>query len=52
MNAFLSGWTESSATLNTIHLREERFAVQSGNKLLVVAGTPVRQVDLDFTMTK
>jgi hypothetical protein len=52
MNAFLSGWTESTPTLDTIHLREGRFAVQSGNKLLVVAGTPVRQVNLDFTMTK
>jgi hypothetical protein len=52
MNAFLSGWAESTAALDTIHLREGRFAVQSGNKLLVVAGTPVRQVNLDFTMTK
>jgi hypothetical protein len=52
MNAFLSGWTESTPTLDTIHLREGRFAVQSGNKLLVVAGTPVRQVNLDFSMTK
>jgi hypothetical protein len=52
MNAFLSGWTESTPTLDTIHLREGRFAVQSGNKILVVAGTPVRQVNLDFSMTK
>jgi hypothetical protein len=52
MNAFLSGWTESTPTLDTIHVREGRFAVQSGNKLLVVAGTPVRQVNLDFSMTK
>jgi hypothetical protein len=52
MNAFLSGWTESTPTLDTIHLREGRFAVQSGNKLLVVAGTPVRQVNLDFSITK
>jgi hypothetical protein len=52
MNAFLSGWTESTPMLDTIHLREGRFAVQSGNKLLVVAGTPVRQVNLDFSITK
>jgi hypothetical protein len=52
MNAFLSGWMESTPTLDTIHVREGRFAVQSGNKLLVVAGTPVRQVNLDFSMTK
>lgn len=52
MNAFLSGWIESTPTLDTIHVREGRFAVQSGNKLLVVAGTPVRQVNLDFSMTK
>ena len=52
MNAFLSGWTESTPTLDTIHLREGRFAVQSGNTILVVAGTPVRQVNLDFSMTK
>jgi hypothetical protein len=52
MNAFLSGWVESTPTLDTFHLREGRFAVQSGNKLLVVAGTPVRQVNLDFSMTK
>lgn len=31
---------------------EGRFAVQSGNELLVVAGTPVRQVNLDFSVTK
>jgi hypothetical protein len=52
MNAFLYGWIESTPTLDTIHLREGRFAVQSGNRLLVVAGTPVRQVNLDFSMTK
>lgn len=52
MNVFLSGWMESTPALDTIHLREGRFAVQSGNKLLVVAGTPVRQVNLDFSMTK
>jgi hypothetical protein len=52
MNAFLSGWMESTPTLDTIHVREGRFAVQSGNQLLVVAGTPVRQVNLDFSMTK
>jgi hypothetical protein len=52
MNAFLSGWTESTPTLDTIHLREGRFAVQSGNTILVVAGTPARQVNLDFSMTK
>jgi hypothetical protein len=52
MNAFLSAWMESTPTLDTIHVREGRFAVQSGNKLLVVAGTPVRQVNLDFTLTK
>jgi len=52
MNAFLSGTTESTPTLDTIHLREGRFAVQSGNKILVVSGTPVRQVNLDFSMTK
>jgi hypothetical protein len=52
MNAFLSGWAESTPTLDTIHLREGRFAVQSGKKLLVIAGTPVRQVNLDFSMTK
>jgi hypothetical protein len=52
MNAFLSGWTESTPTLDTIHLREGRFAVQSRTKILVVAGTPVRQVNLDFSMTK
>ena len=52
MNAFLSGTTESTPTLDTIHLREGRFAIMSKNKLLVVAGTPVRQVNLDFSMTK
>jgi len=52
MNAFLSAWMESTPTLDTIHARQGRFAVQSGNSLLVVAGDPVRQVDLDFSMTK
>ena len=53
MNAFLGGLpTESTPTLDTIHLREGRFAVQSGNRLWVVAGTPVRQVNLDFSMSK
>jgi len=52
MNAFLSGWVESTPMLDTIHLREGRFAVQSGNNLLVVAGTPIRQVNLDFSVTK
>jgi hypothetical protein len=54
MNAFLGGTgiTHTTPTLDTINLREGRFAVQSGNKILVVAGTPVRQVNLDFSMTK
>jgi len=52
MNAFLAGWMESTPALDTIHVREGRFAVQSGNELLVVAGTPVRQVNLDFSMIK
>ena len=53
MNAFLGGLpTESTPTLDTIHLREGRFAINKGPKLAVVAGTPVRQVNLDFSMTK
>jgi hypothetical protein len=53
MNAFLGGLpTESTPGLNTYHWREGRFAVQSRNTILVVAGTPVRQVNLDFSMTK
>jgi hypothetical protein len=53
MNAFLGGLpTESTPTLDTIHLREGRFAINKGAKLAVVAGDPVRQVNLDFSMTK
>jgi hypothetical protein len=54
MNAFLGGTgiTHATSTLDIINLREGRFAIMSKNKLLVVAGTPVRQVNLDFTMTK
>lgn len=53
MNAFLGGLpTESTPTLDTIHLREGRFAINKGPKLAVVAGDPVRQVNLDFSMTK
>jgi len=51
MNAFMGGTIESTPTLATVSLREGRFAIMS-KKLLVVAGTPVRQVNLDFTMTK
>jgi hypothetical protein len=54
MNAFLGGTgiTHTTPTLDTINLREGRFAIMSKNRLLVVAGTPVRQVNLDFSMTK
>jgi hypothetical protein len=52
MNAFMGGTIESTPTLATVSLREGRFAIMSKNKLLVVSGTPVRQVNLDFTMTK
>ena len=52
MNAFMGGTIESTPTLATVSLREGRFAIMSKNKLLVVAGTPVRQVNLDFTMTR
>jgi hypothetical protein len=52
MNAFLGGTIESTPTLDTIHLREGRFAINKGPKVAVVAGTPVRQVNLDFSMTK
>ncbi len=51
LNAFLSGTMESTPTLDTIHWWEGRFAVMSGNTLLVVAG-PDRQADVEFTMTK
>ncbi len=51
LNAFLSGTMESTLTLDTIHWWEGRFAVMSGNALLVVAG-PDRQADVEFTMTK
>jgi hypothetical protein len=53
MNAFLGGLpTESTPTLDTIHLREGRFAINKGPKLALCAGDPVRQVNLDFSMTK
>ena len=54
MNAFLGGTgiTHTTSTLDTINLRKGRFAVNKGSQLAVVAGTPVRQVDLDFSMTK
>jgi hypothetical protein len=48
MNAFISGTTESTPTLDTIHYDGGRFAVMSGKELVVVAGKPV----LNFTMTK
>ncbi len=54
MNAFLGGTgiTHTTSTLDTINLREGRFAINKGPKLAVVAGTPVRQVNLDFSLTK
>jgi hypothetical protein len=52
MNAFMGGTIESTPTLDTVSLREGRFAINMGSKLAVVAGTPVRQVNLDFSMTK
>jgi hypothetical protein len=53
MNAFLGGTgVTSTPALDTVNLREGRFAINKGPKLAVVAGIPVRQVNLDFTMTK
>jgi len=52
MNAFRSGTTEVTTTLDTMHWSNGRFAVMSKNKLLVVAGYPDGIAEVDFTMTK
>jgi len=55
MNLFSSDTTESTPTLDTVHLREGRFAIMSGNKpgrYVLYAGEPTKPVNLDFTMTK
>jgi hypothetical protein len=52
MNAFRSGTTEVTTTLDTMHWSNGRFAVVSKNKLLVVAGYPDGIADVAFTMTK
>ncbi len=53
MNAFLGGTgVTSTPTLDTVNLLEGRFAVMKGKKLAAVSGDPIRQVNLDFTMTK
>ena len=52
MNAFRSGTTEVTTTLDTMHWSNGRFAVMSKNKLLVVAGYPDGIADVAFTMTK
>ena len=53
MNAFVSGTgVTSTPTLNIVNLLEGRFAISKDRKLAVVSGDPVRQVNLDFTMSK
>ncbi|MCX5643846.1 MAG: hypothetical protein NTZ17_04040 [Phycisphaerae bacterium] len=54
MNAFLSGTTKSEPTLDTFHWSDGRFAVQSKNTILVVAGHdhPDGKAKVDFSMTK
>jgi len=53
MNAFLGGTGATSTPgLYTVNLLEGRFAIIKGKHLAVTAGDPVRQVNLDFTMTK
>ena len=55
MNLFSSDTTESTPTLDTVHLREGRFAIMSGNKpgrYVLFAGEPTKPVNLDFSMTK
>jgi hypothetical protein len=53
MNAFLGGTgLTSTPELDTVNLLEGRFAIIKGKHLAVTAGDPVRQVNLDFTMTK
>jgi hypothetical protein len=53
MNAFISGTgVTSTPGLDTVNLLEGRFAIAKGRKIAVTAGDPVRQVNLDFTMTK
>ena len=54
MNAFLSGTAESTLTLDTFHWSNGRFAVQSKNTLLVVAGHdhPDGKAKVDFSMTE
>ncbi len=52
MNLFSSDTTESTPTLDTVHLREGRFAIMSGNEYVLFAGEPTKPVNLDFSMTK
>jgi len=53
MNAFISGTgVTSTPGLDTVNLLEGRFAIIKGRHLAVTAGDPVRQVNLDFTMSK
>jgi len=53
MNAFLGGTgATSTPTLDIVNLLEGRFAISKGKQIAVTSGDPVRQVNLDFTMSK
>lgn len=52
MNAFISGTITSTPELYTAHLYEGRLAIVKDKHLMLTAGDPVRQINLDLTMTK